>query len=119
MSLNKDKIKRRITKAIDKLPTTVTIQRAVKNEFGEMSENALDITTINGLYHVGTTGLSIAKIEAGIITQAKKEYLMVVLDTEGMLIQKGDLFDIGDTKYIIQDLGDNHAIYLDMLIEKV
>lgn len=118
MGLNKEKIKLRVAKAIDKLPTTAEIKRAALNDFNEPIGDPSDVCTVDGLYHRSNSGLSVNFQEAGRIKSSKSEYLMVVYDTDAQLIKEGDYFMIGTNKYIIQDLGNNHSIYLDMLIEK-
>lgn len=119
MGLNKEKIKIRVAKAIHKLPTTANIKRDALNDFKEAVGTASDICTVVGLYHRGNTTLNITLNDGGKVKSNKKEYLMIVYDSDAQLIKEGDYFMIGTNKYVIQDLGNNHDIYLDMLIEKV
>lgn len=121
MALNKEKIRQRVAKAIEKMPSEAVIKRPELNEFEEATENETTICTINGLYHKGNTTLNINMVEGGVVTSNKKEFLMVVYDTAAQLIKAGDNLYLGaaETLYKVQDLGNSHDIYLDMLIEKV
>lgn len=116
--INKEKIKRRIAKAIQKLPETVTVKREELDQFNQPSGEFIDICTIEGLYHKGNTSISLSVGDGGIIKNNKKEYFMVVFDDNAQLIKEGDSFELKGNKYIIQDLGNNNDIYLDMLIER-
>ncbi|KGG81069.1 hypothetical protein Y919_02565 [Caloranaerobacter azorensis H53214] len=117
--INKEKIKLRIAKAIKKLPETVTVKRESLDKFNQPTGDSVDVCTIEGLYHKGNTVISVSIGEGGIVKGNKKEYFMVVYDENAKLIQEGDYFELKGHKYVIQDLGNNNDIYLDMLIERM
>ena len=118
MSLDVEKIKKRVKKAIEKAPAAVTVSRREKNEYEEPVGEPVEICNIDGLYHKGNTSINIVVSEGGIVTANKKELLMVVFDEDAQLIKEGDFLIYKGNEYTIQDLGNSLDIYLDMLIER-
>lgn len=118
--INKEKIKRRIAKAIQKLPETVIIKREKLDDFNQpLSDPPVEVCTIEGLYHKSNTSINVSVGDGGIVKGNKKEYFMAVYDDNAQLIREGDSFECKGHKYTIQDLGNNNDIYLDMLIERM
>lgn len=124
MSINKEKIKANIRKAIRKLPTqAIIIRYLIDEEFNEPTEEYKTICEIEGLYHEGATtrALSIDLQNKGEIKKGKGIYFLVVYEGGAMQIQKDDVLLIGDDKFIIKDLGNANRmdIYLDLKLEEV
>ena len=124
MSINKDKIKANIRKAIRKLPTQAKVIRyLIDEEFNEPVDIYETICEIEGLYHEGSTtrALSIDLQNKGEIKTGKGIYFLVVYEGDAMQIQKDDVLLIGNDKFIIKDLGNANRmdIYLDLKLEEV
>lgn len=117
-----NKIKPKIQKVINKFPTTVSIYRSNKNEFGEPmgEEKVIDVT---GYYHDSTSSVetSLSTSESGSITIRKAKYLMVVLDEETSKIKVFDYLYLDGIKHRIIDLDNRNKfnIYYDLLLEEV
>ena len=114
-----NKIKPKIQKVIDKVPTYIDIYRDVKNEFGEPVGKDL-ICTVKGFYHEGNTQISAITTDKGQVKRSKQIFLMVVYDDTTIKIKENDYFSLDDVRYIIRDLGNQNRlnIYFDMLIER-
>lgn len=113
------KVKPKIQKAIDKLPTKVTIERDKLNDYGEPGTPYI-VCEITGLWHDGSNMISQIATDGGKVKREKQYYLMVVYDQVSSLINEGDYFILDDKKYSIVDLGNcnNMNIYLDMLLKR-
>lgn len=114
-----NKVKPKIQKAINKMPTKVTILRNTTNEFGEPSV-AHVVCEITGLWHDGNNMISQIVTNSGEIKRQKQNFLMVIYDQVSCLIKEGDYFTLKGTKYEIVDKGNtnNMDIYFDMLVRK-
>ena len=117
-----NKIKPKIQKVINKFPTTVSIYRSNKNEFGEPigEEKVIDVT---GYYHDSTSTVktSLKANESGLKVAKKTKYLMVILDAETSKINVFDYLYLDGIKHRIIDLGNRNKfnIYYDLLLEEV
>lgn len=114
-----NKVKPKIQKAINKMPTKVTILRNTTNEFGEPSI-AHVVCEITGLWHDGSNMISQIVTNSGEVKRQKQNFLMVIYDQVSCLIKEGDYFTLKSTKYEIIDKGNtnNMDIYFDMLVRK-
>ena len=90
--------KRKVQRAIIQSGKTITLFRHKKNEFGEPLKEAEQITTINGIYHVGIAYQSVTNSDSGSITNIKTTVPMILclIDDISNLIQKDDFFTIGN-----------------------
>lgn len=114
-----DRIKPKIQKAINKLPSNAVIKRATKNEFGEPSKEET-ICEVIGLYHdAGETSNS--RQDKGKVESSKKHYLMLVYDEQTAKIKKGDFVYLKGEKYEVLDTGNVYQLdaYLDMPLKEV
>lgn len=118
--INKEKIKAKVKKAIKKLPTTGYVKRAYLNDFEEKTDLLDDICTLEGLYHEGSN-ISISLQDKGEIKSDKGLYFLIVCDETAKLIRKDDYLILGNTKYLIKDLGNVNKmdIYMDMKLQEV
>ncbi len=122
MKLNIEKIQGKIKKVIDQLGIEVVIKRNVLNELNEPMDEPVIVCTLKGYFHKGKSSLNINLVnisDAGRVIGNKAEYLMIILDKEGQLVQEEDFFEIKGKKYKIVDLGNNFDIYNDMLLKRM
>lgn len=114
-----NKIKSKIQKVINKFPTSVSIYRDGKNEFGEPSEKEY-ICDVTGFYHEGTSSVSVSLVDKGEVKSNKQKFLMVIYDDISIKIEENDYFMLDNVKYVIKDLGNQNRlnIYFDMLVER-
>lgn len=114
-----NKVKPKIKKAINKMPTKVTVLRHTLNEFGEPSV-AHVVCEITGLWHDGSNMISQIVANSGEVKRQKQSFLMVIYDQVSCLIEEGDYFTLKGDKYEIVDKGNtnNMDIYFDMLVRK-
>lgn len=123
MAINKEKIKTKVKKAIKKLPSQAVVKRAYINDFGEKTNLLDQICILEGLYHESSNqfGQNITLQNKAEVKKEKNLYFLVVYDETAKLIQKDDYLFIGNTKFIIKDLGDVNKmnIYMDIKIQEV
>lgn len=114
-----NKIKPKIIKAINKMPTKVTILRDNLNEFGEPNVSFI-VCELKGLWHEGSNMISQITTDKGEVKRERQNFLMVVYDQVSCLIKEGDYFILNDVKYEIVDKGNcnNMNIYFDMLLKR-
>lgn len=115
----RDRIKPKIQKAINKLPTEGVIKRNNKNEFGEPDGEEV-ICNVIGLYH--ESGDTSSSIQDKGITETKKQfYLMLVYDDNTKKIKRGDTVYMHGKKYVVIDTGNVYMLnaYLDMKLRLV
>lgn len=114
-----NKIKPKIQKAINKMPTKVTVLRDTTNEFKEPSV-AHVVCEVTGLWHDGSNMISQIVTDSGEVKRQKQNFLMVVYDQVSCLIKEGDHFTLKGAKYEIIDKGNtnNMDIYFDMLVKR-
>lgn len=115
-----NKIKPKIQKAINKLPTQAIIKRNSKNEFGEATEEVF-ICNVTGLFHEGKDQITQITKDTGTVKKEKNQYLMVVYNDETMKIKEHDVLHIDKDKFEIIDLGNQNKmdVYLDLKLKKV
>lgn len=118
-----NKIKPKIQKAINKLPTKATIKRKTVNEFGETNGDIWEdlICKVTGLFHEGKDQITQITKDNGTVKKEKKQYLMVVYNDETMKIKEHDVLYIDNDKFEIIDLGNQNKmnVYLDLKLKKV
>lgn len=121
MSMIAQKVKPKIIKAINKMPTKAIVKRVGVNEFGEPSDEENIVCKVIGLYHEGSSSISQITKDKGVIIKDKEQYLMVVCDEDTVKIKQGDFMYLDDNKFIIQDLGNQNRmnIYFDLKLGKV
>ncbi|GIM32711.1 hypothetical protein [Paraclostridium bifermentans] len=114
-----NKIKPKIQKAINKMPTKVTVLRNTTNEFGEPSV-AHVVCEITGLWHDGSNMISQIVTNSGEVKRQKQNFLMVIYDQVSCLIEERDYFELDGEKFEIVDKGNKNKmnIYFDMLVRK-
>lgn len=114
-----ERIKPKIQKAINKLPTNATVKRCALNEYNEPIEEIV-ICEVIGLYHdVGET--TFTRENKGKVEKEKIPYLMLVFDEKTKNIKKGDFVYLKNMKYEIMDTGNVYKLdaYLDMRLRQV
>lgn len=118
-----NKIKPKIQKAINKLPTQATIKRKSVNEFGETNGDIWEdlICKVTGLFHEGKDQITQITKDTGTVKKEKNQYLMVVYNDETMKIKEHDVLYIDNDKFEIIDLGNQNKmnVYLDLKLKKV
>ncbi|CCL06846.1 hypothetical protein CDFC105_41551 [Clostridioides difficile] len=121
MSMIAQKVKPKIIKAINKMPTEAIVKRVGVNEFGEPSDEENIVCNVIGLYHEGSSSISQITKDKGIVIKDKEQYLMVVCDEDTVKIKQGDFMYLDNNKFIIQDLGNQNRmnIYFDLKLGKV
>ncbi|RDY22879.1 hypothetical protein CHF27_011205 [Romboutsia maritimum] len=115
-----NKIKPKIVKAINKLPTKAIIKRNSVNEFGE-PEGEVVICEVTGLFHEGNNQVTSISMDKGEVKRNKQQFLMVVYDDETMKIKENDIAYIDNDKFEIKDLGNQNRmnVYLDLNLKLV
>lgn len=121
MSMIAQKVKPKIIKAINKMPTEAIVKRVGVNEFGEPSDEEKIVCNVIGLYHEGSSSISQITKDKGVVIKDKEQYLMVVCDEDTVKIKQGDFMYLDENKFIIQDLGNQNRmnIYFDLKLGKV
>ncbi len=112
----KAKIRKAISKAINKLSDTVEIYRPALNEFNDQDGEEF-VVVLTGQYYSGSVGLVLT--EAGKVVTKAAENFMVVVDDNSMLVKTGDFFVYKGIKYSIVDLGNQLDAYFEFALERV
>ncbi|CZR97660.1 hypothetical protein CDFC105_73462 [Clostridioides difficile] len=121
MPMIAQKVKPKIIKAINKMPTKGIVKRVGINEFGEPSNEEDVVCEVIGLYHEGNSSISQITKDKGTVIKDKEQYLMVVYDEDTNKIKQGDSIYLDSSKFVIQDLGNQNRmnIYFDLKLGKV
>ncbi len=124
MPLNTEALKRKVAKAIDKMPVTVTVFRHKKDAWNEPCGQET-VATITGQLNLGArykgknAFVDTQVSNAGRTLRGQGEKLMVVIDEESRKIQPGDWFALDGVDYEIVDLGNSLEVYFDFSLERL
>jgi uncharacterized protein YneR len=115
-----NKIKPKIEKAINKLPTRTIVKRNTINEFGEPAGETI-ICEVVGLFHEGNSSVTQITKDSGVVKKEKQQFLMVIYNDMTINIKENDLVYMENDKFTIQDLGNQNRmnVYFDLKLRLV
>lgn len=118
--MNNEKIKLRIKKAIEKIPTKVNVFSPRKNKYKGNSSELDYMFSTEGLFTVKGSSKTITT-DKGVIVKRPNISLMLIIDDKVKCIEKGDFFRIGEKKYEVKAIDDLDGLNIcfNYLLEEV
>ncbi len=123
MSINKDRLRSQINRAVEKLPTAVTLYRDDKVDQGRKNYEDVPeiVASFNAFIDTGSSSLTERRgldRDRGIVYRAKSISLLTV--NNGVFsIKKDDYFYLDDIKHVISYPRDQYGIYWECDVEVV
>ena len=118
MPINVNALKQKVSKAINKLPNDIEVYREARNDLKEPVGETF-VVKLTGQYYKGRNSfITLNLSDSGSVKSKQQEKFMAIIDENSLLVQEGDFFVLGGTRYKIVDLGNTLNVYFDFSLER-
>ena len=118
LPINVNALKQKVSKAINKLPNDIEVYREARNDLKEPVGETF-VVKLTGQYYKGRNSfITLNLSDSGSVKSKQQEKFMAIIDENSLLVQEGDFFVLGGTRYKIVDLGNTLNVYFDFSLER-
>ncbi|MCL2352509.1 MAG: hypothetical protein FWC55_08270 [Firmicutes bacterium] len=119
MDIGRERLAAAVRRAVRRLPDTVVVERAARNEFGEPDRWEF-VARLKGHFYVRKNAyISEVLTEAGSAKTNNTERFLTAADGDARKVREGDEFAIYGVRYKITDVGNGLDVYFDFSLARV